>query len=417
MRRHLLLPALLSPAPAFAFCGFYVSHADADLFNDSSHVVLARDGDHTTVTMANDYHGAPEEFAMVVPVPTVVKQKDISVLESKILADLDAYSAPRLAEYHDPDPCAPVVLYEIAEADMAGAVSMRAPRGMVEREEKYKVRIEAQYDIEEYNVLILSAEEGEGLQRWLRDNGYKLPAGADRILSSYIRQDMRFFVAKVDLREQQRRGLNMLRPLQVRYESDKFMLPIRLGTLNARGKQDLILHTFSRKGRVELANYRTVPMPSNLNVPTFVGDSFGEVYKAMFAEQYERYPTAGFTEYAWPLRQKCDPCVGEPLKQDLMVKLGAPWGPTEGGMLTRLHVRYDAASFPEDLRLHETADMRPHQVRLVLQHPFEGPMTCDAAPAYKSAVRERREEEARTLARLTGWSLDLIRRRLKPLGW
>ena len=29
------------------------------------------------------------------------------------------------------------------------------------------------------------------------------------------------------------------RPLQIAFESEKFMLPIRLGTLNAKGKQDM----------------------------------------------------------------------------------------------------------------------------------------------------------------------------------
>ena len=44
---------------------------------------------------------------------------------------------------------------------------------------------------------------------------------------------MRFFVAKVNLAEQAKLGFTYLRPLQVAYESPKFMLPIRLGMVNA----------------------------------------------------------------------------------------------------------------------------------------------------------------------------------------
>ena len=51
---------------------------------------------------------------------------------------------------------------------------------------------------------------------------------------------MKFFVAKVNLKEQLRAGQNYLRPLQFAFESEKFMLPIRLGMLNASGPQDLI---------------------------------------------------------------------------------------------------------------------------------------------------------------------------------
>ena len=49
--------------PASAFCGFYVAKADAKLFNKSSKVVLARDGQQTAITMASDYEGEPKEFA------------------------------------------------------------------------------------------------------------------------------------------------------------------------------------------------------------------------------------------------------------------------------------------------------------------------------------------------------------------
>jgi hypothetical protein len=40
--------------PAAAFCGFYVAQADSKLFNTSSKVILARDGNETAITMASD---------------------------------------------------------------------------------------------------------------------------------------------------------------------------------------------------------------------------------------------------------------------------------------------------------------------------------------------------------------------------
>ena len=48
----LVLSVLTIAHPAAAFCGFYVSKADTALFNKSSQVVLARDGDRTVLTMA-----------------------------------------------------------------------------------------------------------------------------------------------------------------------------------------------------------------------------------------------------------------------------------------------------------------------------------------------------------------------------
>ena len=66
----LLLALLLFALPissARAFCGFYVAKADGALFNQASKVVIARQDQRTVITMVNDYQGAPDDFALVVP--------------------------------------------------------------------------------------------------------------------------------------------------------------------------------------------------------------------------------------------------------------------------------------------------------------------------------------------------------------
>ena len=119
-----LSTALVCAAPAaHAFCGFYVGKADASLFNDASKVVMVRDGDRTTINMLNDYQGALKEFALVVPVPEVLKKEQIRTPFKALFDRLDAYSSPRLAEYFDPNPCAPVLSDRFAR----GAVAQIAP--------------------------------------------------------------------------------------------------------------------------------------------------------------------------------------------------------------------------------------------------------------------------------------------------
>src|SRR6056297_576413 len=88
-----------------AFCGFYVARADAKLFNHQSQVILARDGDRTVITMSNDFQGDVKDFAMVVPVPVVLKEEDIRVTNRLIFDRFDAYSGPRIVEYYDENPC------------------------------------------------------------------------------------------------------------------------------------------------------------------------------------------------------------------------------------------------------------------------------------------------------------------------
>jgi hypothetical protein len=101
----LVLLAALLPTSAQAFCGFFAGKADASLFNEASQVVLARDGKRTVLSMLNDYNGPLSEFALVVPTPVVLKQGDVKIADKATFERLDAYSSPRLAEYHDNDPC------------------------------------------------------------------------------------------------------------------------------------------------------------------------------------------------------------------------------------------------------------------------------------------------------------------------
>ena len=282
---NLLFGALTAfTVSASAFCGFYVAKADGKLFNKSSQVIMVRNAstDRNTITMANDYQGDFKEFAMVVPVPVVLKDKDIKVVKKEIFDRFDGYSAPRLAEYHDQNPCWERKVYE-SEMLMDGAPVMMKSRSKNKMKDKYEgVSIEAKYEVGEYDILILSATESNGLKNWLRDNDYKIPAKADEVLTPYIKDDMKFFVAKVNTQRLNNRKSEYLSPLQISFIHKKFMLPIRLGMANANGTQDLIVYALTKNGRVETSNYRTVELPSNNEIPLFVEDVFGDFYKSVF---------------------------------------------------------------------------------------------------------------------------------------
>jgi len=411
--------------PAAAFCGFYVAKADAKLFNKASKVVLARDGNKTAITMASDYEGEPREFAVVIPVPTLIERKQIDVVESKTVNHIDAFTAPRLVEYHDDDPCRDMGLVAVRQFSLS---FLPAAAPLMKRADAARgVTVEAQYDVGEYDVLILSAKESDGMVQWPTENGYRIPKGAEAVLASYIKQNMRFFVAKVNLERMKTIGNAYLRPLQVRYESAKFMLPVRLGTVNANGPQDLIVYALTRNGRVESANYRTVKIPTAIDVPLYVKGEFGQFYKAVFDRAVQQEDMrAVFVEHAWDMAW-CDPCVSEPLSNKELVELGARWlGEESDGTyrrvqgsnayVTRLHVRYDAAHFPEDLAFVETKDRENFQGRYILRHPWKGAASCSRGEEYRAALPIRFRQEAKNLAGLTGWSLAEIESRMQLNG-
>ncbi len=423
MKTTIALAATLAVTHSFAhaFCGFYVAKADSKLFNKASQVVLVRDEDKTVLTMANDYQGELDEFAVVVPVPTALEKGQIHVGDKALIEHLDAYSAPRLVEYFDPDPC--VVAMPMSAAAIGG-VARDAVTKATARENALGITIEARYTVGEYDIVMLSAEQSDGLETWLKENGYKIPDGAAEVLGSYIKQKMHFFVAKVNLAEQSKLGFTYLRPLQVAYESPKFMLPIRLGTVNANGPQDLVVYALTRKGRVETVNYRTVKIPSGMDLPLYVKDQFADFYRTMFERQVQKEDMhCVFTEYAWDMAW-CDPCAADPLSPEELQKLGVFWKtgekarsrwPQQNGQevyLTRLHVRYDRAHFPEDLVFQETGDRENFQGRYVMRHPWKGEPKCDQAKRYLESLPKRQEEEATTLANLTGWDIAKIREKM-----
>ena len=365
-----------------------------------------------------------KDFALVVPVPTFIERGQINVADPALIDHLDAYSAPRLVEYFDENPCDVIRYQKMKNGDDSAVPTTSSAES--ERDRSQGVTVEARYQVGEYDIVILSAKESDGLERWLLESGYKIPQGASRVLGSYIRQDMRFFVAKVNLKEQAKNGFSYLRPLQVAYESPKFMLPIRLGTVNAKGPQELFVFTITKNGRVETSNYRTVRMPTGDQVPAYVKNEFSDFYRSMFDRAVQKENMrAVFLEYAWDMRW-CDPCAADPLSADELRRLGvfwldsaergdprfAPGGGAQNAYVTRLHVRYTGETFPEDLILQQTADRDNFQGRYVLRHAYTGPAECKAAEAYKRTLPARYEEEAQRLARLTGWDINDIRKKM-----
>lgn len=401
---------------ALAFCGFYVAKAGADLYNNKSEVILVRDGKNTTITMSNDFTGDVKDFAMVVPVPNVLSREDIKIADRSVFQMLDAYSAPRLVEYYDQNPCQPIYELEVVEdkLDMVARTdNMRAPT--LKEKLVYKVKIEAQYNVEEYDIILLSAKDAGGLKRWLTDNGYSIPAKAEKVLEPYIKSGLKFFVVKVDLNKYNPKANGgFLRPLQITVQSDKFMLPIRLGMANSTGEQDMLVYAFSKKGRVECTNYRTVQMPTNEKVPTFVKPNFANFYSDVFRNEHSKNGRdAVFLEYAWNVTPtwsgvKCDPCVGNPPYAREFVMAGVPWANANGTTtyFTRLHVRYTLDKFPEDLFFIETPNKEHFQARYVITHPANGDLSCNEGKAYTQKLKQRRKLELRTLASLAQWDTN-----------
>jgi len=278
---HVFLATMLVPLAAHSFCGFYVAKADTKLFNKASKVVLVREDDKTVMTMANDFEGDAKDFAVVIPVPTFLEKGQIHVGDNALIAHLDAYSAPRLVEYFDGDPCRREV--EDSMRRSAG-VPMMVTKAAA-HDAALGVKVEAQYTIGEYDILILSAQESSGLETWLRQNGYRIPAGASSVIASYLRQNMRFFVARVNLAEQAKLGFPVIGIAGDRLDA------LRIAG-RAPGEWSCAEHQSDQKSCLDCRQMplspqkRTVPAP--LPIDTFDGDAWlGKPGRGQFVRRGE----------------------------------------------------------------------------------------------------------------------------------
>lgn len=375
----LCLVTLAMPLPAAAFCGFFVSGADAALNNDASQVVLMRKDQRTVLTMSNNYKGPAKDFAMVVPVPVVLQKEQVKTLPATVFKKIDQLSAPRLVEYWEQDPCYRPKQYKRKRGGRVLKSAEPPRRSASALDKELGVTVEAEFVAGEYQVVILSAKEANGLETWLKQMNYNIPAGASAALAPYIQSGMKFFVAKVDINKVKRdqNGTVQLSPLRFHYEDKQLRLPVRLGLLNAAGKQDLIVYILHPKSRFEVANYKNVFIPSNLEVLDEVRTRFGSFYAELFDRTLEQAGgRAVVTEYAWQTTS-CDPCPVPPLQANDLWTLGgdvlgvggpsairkrrAPRRVSPGGrgqpffgnfsswVLTRLHTRYDQKTLDEDL--------------------------------------------------------------------
>ena len=441
MNRVLMTCALalsLTASTADAFCGFYVSSAGADLFNDATMVVLMRDGTRTVLSMQNNYRGPPDDFALVIPVPVILKKENVKTLPKNVFTRVDTLASPRLVEDYEPGSCPPP-----PPMNMAPSMAMESAEGGPRRLPKdLGVKVEAKFEVGEYEIVILSAKDALGLDIWLKENKYKIPANAEPLLKPYVQNGWKFFVARVNSKKVTfENGQAVLSPLRFFYDAEKFELPVRLGLVNSSGSQDLIVHVIAKE-RYELANRPNVFMPSNLHLTVEAKPVFGAIYADLMERTFAANPGAAVTEFAWKgalpppkvmvgggiYGVTCDPCPPpEPVDDPLAKYLGADVMPglktdediakfARESTLTRLHLRYTKESLTDDLVFKaggamaggipevattSSAKENRFQGRYIIRYPFS-PEACNRFNRGGGAARSGFIPNASSLSGMNG---------------
>ena len=383
MHFALALVASIFSAPASAFCGTYVGSPGVELTNQTSQVIIARQGTRTTLSLANDYEGDALDFAMLIPVPEVLDEEDITTVRPELFQRFNNYSSPRVVTYECEDFAyddwadgdADADSDADADADEGGAVP--------------DVIVEAEYAVGIYNIVILSAAESGALMSWLETNGYGVSEDAEELLGEYIDGGAYFFAAKVNLNEAADGGF--LEPLQFGYDSAVFSLPIRLGTLNSPGEQDVVMYilTDDSDGKVGISNYPQIEIEDECMADVYGAGGVDNYYGTQFGEAFAAEDGAGWmVEYAWSPTW-CDPCSTEPPNGAELAEAGFDGDQWEA-YFTRIRMRYTEQAANQDVTLYASGLREDEQIRYIVHNPeledrfpvcgigmVDDPGTCD----------------------------------------
>ena len=390
---------------AYAFCGAYVGGADSELTNSDSRIVIARSGYDVRLTMFNDIGDVNEDFGLIVPIPQRLDARHVRLVHEDVMTVTDRYAEPRLVEYscenfYTTDDDLRANVHPFLATTGCSASPGGARWGLDPDDSGYDepawvdtangVVVEEQFVLGEYSIFVLKAGEAEGLLNWMEGNGFVAPVETADVLQDYIDDDQYFLAARVD---PSLMTSHWLSPLQLHYQSESMVLPIRLGATSSGGVQDLVVTVINDAyaGRTGISNYGA---ESEMYRDCMVdGLDYGEMWtqvsgipdNAADAEGVDEF--AWTTEYSWdvtpaefwgtgPNGEKCDPCIVAPEARGddafpnwVVEELGYPW-PDSGYHVTRLRLRYTPGGVTDDLVLYDTHDTTRQQNRYIV-HKWE----------------------------------------------
>jgi MYXO-CTERM domain-containing protein len=268
-------------------------------YNPASAVVIVRDGRRTVLTIEAAYEGPAVELSMVVPIPSSIERDAVRTITGTAFRRLDGRTAPRVRHVWPRCRPRPSMRGLAASADGFGGGGESLGRATAPTPEELGIEIQDEWPVAEYDVTLLGAQESTGLLTFLRQRGLELPDRAATMLRGYIETNHRFVLLRADPSRAQRLGdAMMLSPIQIEYDSDQLVVPVRLGTLNSPGEQEVLLYVLSTDGRYVVANRPNVDAPTDLRMRPSARGSMAELYNAISDEIFRRTPGAAITEYA-----------------------------------------------------------------------------------------------------------------------
>lgn len=168
--------------------GKFFSAAD-DVREPHQKALLWVENGRETLILQVKYEGGAGEFGWVVPVPGRPK---IETAPSEVFYELAVVTQP--------------IVVRVREAMGRGA---RAATGAVEG-----VEVVERVQVGPYDATVLAATDEGALANWLREHEYKMPAGAEEVLASYVARGWYYVALRIDTVRLRRELLAKLRGIE-----------------------------------------------------------------------------------------------------------------------------------------------------------------------------------------------------------
>ncbi len=332
-----LLAALLSSAGASAYPAFYVGKTSVKRDLKTAHVVLMRHGDMSAVTLMGDYGGPLDSFAVVIPVPKDVTTERVHTLKRDYIDHLDKMTAPRFHRFWEKDPCETGKAQQEWERDLSASAKTdflgRPNMGNKKKVPKeLLVTTEPEYKGTSAEFAFSVVPEEENVVEFLETKGFKVDADTKKAVAAV--GDSGWLVAEVTPNKLEliAGGRAQLSPIMFWTETPLTKLHTRLGLLNVKGMQDMVVYVFDEKRRYEVKNYDNVFPPTNLQTAEiempdeepkiYVNERTTELYAALHDALLKKNPKGVLVEWAAPHTLCGEPCAIAILKLYEILSLG-----------------------------------------------------------------------------------------------
>jgi len=316
-------------------CGGCLSPPGEVTAVDGHRMVIALKTTETVLWDQIVYHGAPQDFAWVLPVPTSTVK--IELASEAFFTELDAGTAPTIVPA-SPPPCSAAYAAECGGCGGGGAAGDQGDWGSGDGVTVFDHDV-----VGPYETVTIGSEDPDALYAWLDLRGYAVPESAVPALQHYIDLHSVFVVLRLAPGE----GVDAMQPVRVRYPGYMATFPLEMVVIGASGVLDLALWVIAEQ-RYQARNYGTVAVDTGQLAWDWQANrsNYQELFDAAVLAGGNR---AWVVEHASPL---ADISFGDDAGTDpVLANASLPYA-----YVTRLRTRVLVDHVDQDLELAPAAD-------------------------------------------------------------